>query len=171
MVPSVDDHDGLIDLSSASEEDLCRLVGVGPALARSIIAWREEKGGFASVDDLGEIRGIGGSRLELLRPQVTVTRPPRARPSRPVERAAAPDDDEPAGAAEDVVLDPAQVRVAPRRALARRRLPAVVDPPGRDAEGERNLAAFLRENSVNVALVGLAIAAQLLVIVLVVWVL
>jgi competence ComEA-like helix-hairpin-helix protein len=171
MVPTVDDHDGLIDLASATEADLCRLVGVGPALAKNIVDWREENGGFASVDELAGIKGIGEGRLELLRPQVFVGDAPRARRAAPAEPADAPGAGEAAGAADDVVLDAERVRVAPRRALARRRLPAVLDAPGRDAEGGRNLAAFLRENSVNVALVGLAVAAQLLVIVLVVWVL
>ena len=70
-----------------------------------------------------------------------------------------------------VVLPAERAPSAPRRALARRRLPAVVDAPAPGAEPERGLAAFLRDNTVNVALLGLAVAAQLLVIVLVVWVL
>jgi competence ComEA-like helix-hairpin-helix protein len=174
MVSPVDDHEGLIDLSSATEEDLCRLVGVGPALAKNIIAWRQENGGFASVDELAGIKGIGEGRLELLRPQVFVGGGAAARPPRhaePVDAAGAADAPGDADGAEDVVLEPGRVRVAPRRALARRRLPAVVDPQGPDAEEQRTLAGFLRENSVNVALVGMAVAAQLLVVILVVWVL
>ena len=36
MVPSVTNDHGLIDLTSATEDDLCRLVGVGPALASQL---------------------------------------------------------------------------------------------------------------------------------------
>jgi competence ComEA-like helix-hairpin-helix protein len=175
MVPSVE-HDGLIDLTSATADDLCRLVGVGPALASRIVAWRDENGGFASVDQLAGIKGIGQSRLELLRPQVVVRpagpqadggagQPPHPQP--PVDPGPVIEDEPLDGD----VLPPAPVRSGPRRALARRRLPAVVDAPGPRAEPERSFAAFLRDNSVNAALLGLAVAAQLLVIVLVVWVL
>jgi competence ComEA-like helix-hairpin-helix protein len=59
-----------IDLSSASEEELLELSGVGPALARRIVAWREEHGGFESVDQLSEVRGISPRVLEELRPHV-----------------------------------------------------------------------------------------------------
>jgi competence ComEA-like helix-hairpin-helix protein len=174
MVPSVDDDADLIDLASATEEDLCRLVGVGPALAKNIIAWREENGGFTSVDELGGIKGIGAGRLELLRPQVTLGEAadaPRVAPP-----GAPPAADEADGAKgervpEDHVLGPERVRVAPRRALARRRLPAVVDTQGPGVEGERSLGGFLRENGLNLALVGVALAVQLLVIILIVWVL
>jgi competence ComEA-like helix-hairpin-helix protein len=59
-----------IDLSSASEDELLELSGVGPALARRIVAWREEHGGFESVDQLSEVRGISPRVLEELRPHV-----------------------------------------------------------------------------------------------------
>jgi competence ComEA-like helix-hairpin-helix protein len=173
MVPSVDDADR-IDLASATEEDLCRLVGVGPALAKSIIAWREENGGFTSVDELGGIKGIGAGRLELLRPQVTVGEAADERPLAPADEPDAADEPDREGRAtapDDVVLGPERVRVAPRRALARRRLPAVVDPREPGVEGERTLGTFLRDNGLNVALVGAAVAVQLLVIILIVWVL
>jgi competence ComEA-like helix-hairpin-helix protein len=58
-----------IDLSSASEDELLELSGVGP-LARRIVAWREEHGGFESVDQLSEVRGISPRVLEELRPHV-----------------------------------------------------------------------------------------------------
>ena len=47
------------------------LDGVGPATAEKIIQWRTENGGFTSVDDLGEVPGIGPKKLEALRSQVT----------------------------------------------------------------------------------------------------
>lgn len=62
---------GPISLSSATEADLDELDGIGPTLAARIVAWRLEHGGFASVDQLTEVPGIGDVRLESLRSQVT----------------------------------------------------------------------------------------------------
>jgi competence protein ComEA len=60
-----------ISLGSATAEQLDTLDGVGPATAEKIIQWRTEHGGFTSVDDLGEVPGIGPKKLEALRSQVT----------------------------------------------------------------------------------------------------
>ena len=59
-----------MSLSSASAEQLEGLDGIGPAIAARIVEWRGAHGGFASVDQLGEVPGIGPGRLEALRPQV-----------------------------------------------------------------------------------------------------
>ena len=60
-----------ISLGNATAEQLDTLDGVGPATAAKIIQWRAEHGGFSSVDDLGEVPGIGPKKLEALRSQVT----------------------------------------------------------------------------------------------------
>lgn len=67
-----DDPTEPIDLNTADETELDRLPGVGPATAAAIVAFREESGGFRSVDDLLDVRGIGEAKLEQLRPLVTV---------------------------------------------------------------------------------------------------
>jgi len=59
-----------ISLSSATPEQLQELDGVGPATAAKIVAWRTEHGGFRSIDDLGQVPGIGAKRLATLRPLV-----------------------------------------------------------------------------------------------------
>lgn len=61
---------GPVSLNAATAEQLDGLDGVGPATAEKILAWRREHGGFASVDDLGQIPGIGPKKLETLRGQV-----------------------------------------------------------------------------------------------------
>ncbi len=61
-----------LDLNTATAEELDTLPGVGPATAAAIIAQREASGGFRSVDDLLEVRGIGEAKLEQIRPQVRV---------------------------------------------------------------------------------------------------
>ncbi len=62
----------LINLNSATALDLDTLPRIGPAMAARIIAWRDENGPFASVDDLLQITGIGDKTFESLRPLVTV---------------------------------------------------------------------------------------------------
>jgi competence protein ComEA len=59
-----------ISLNTASAEQLDTLEGVGPATAAKILAWRREHGGFRSVEDLGQVPGIGPKRLAALRPRV-----------------------------------------------------------------------------------------------------
>jgi len=61
-----------VDLNVATQEGLDALPGVGPVLAGRIIAWRTAHGRFTSVDELGEVPGIGPKALERLRPLVRV---------------------------------------------------------------------------------------------------
>jgi competence protein ComEA len=61
---------GPVSLSSATVEQLDTLDGVGPGLAQKIIDYRTQHGGFRSVDELGEVPGIGEKRLESLRAQL-----------------------------------------------------------------------------------------------------
>lgn len=61
-----------LDLNSASVEQLDGLPGVGPVTASAIVAWRDANGRFASIDQLGEVDGIGPARLDKLRNLVHV---------------------------------------------------------------------------------------------------
>jgi competence protein ComEA len=63
---------GLVNLNTATVEELDTLPGVGPVTAAAIVAWREANGAFAGVDQLGEVDGIGPARLEKLRALVHV---------------------------------------------------------------------------------------------------
>lgn len=63
---------GPVDLNSADAGALDALPGIGPALAQRILQWRGAHGRFTSVDELGEVSGIGDATLERLRPLVRV---------------------------------------------------------------------------------------------------
>jgi len=62
----------LVNLNTATLDELDTLPGVGPVTAQSILDWREENGGFTSVDELLEVDGIGPVTLDKLTPLVTV---------------------------------------------------------------------------------------------------
>lgn len=61
-----------LNLNTATLEQLDTLDGVGPATAQKILDFREEQGGFGSVEDLGQVPGIGEKRLAALREKVRV---------------------------------------------------------------------------------------------------
>jgi competence protein ComEA len=69
---AAEEGDGPVNLNSATAEQLDTLDGVGPATAQKILEYRRLHGGFSTIDDLGQIPGIGPKRLESLRSQVTV---------------------------------------------------------------------------------------------------
>lgn len=52
-----------IGINSAGPDDLAALPGIGEELAGRIISYREEKGGFTSVSELVEVRGIGDKKF------------------------------------------------------------------------------------------------------------
>jgi len=60
--------DGQIVLSKATLADLVHLPGVGDATAQRILDKRKELQGFKSIDQLGEVKGIGKKTLEKLTP-------------------------------------------------------------------------------------------------------
>jgi competence protein ComEA len=61
-----------LNLNTATLEQLDLLSGIGPTTAQKILDAREERGGFGSIDELGEIPGIGEKRLASLREEVTL---------------------------------------------------------------------------------------------------
>lgn len=49
---------GLFNLNTASKEQLCTIPGIGETRAEAILRYREEKGGFASVEEIMQVDGI-----------------------------------------------------------------------------------------------------------------
>ncbi|MEC3977275.1 ComEA family DNA-binding protein [Amycolatopsis sp. H20-H5] len=63
---------GRIDLNTATPEQLDSLPGVGEVMARRIVEWRAAHGGFAKVEQLRDVEGIGETKFSKLRDQVSV---------------------------------------------------------------------------------------------------
>ena len=63
---------GPVSINTADLAGLDTLPGVGPVLAQRILDWRGEHGRFTTVDELGEVSGIGEKLLAQLRPLVTL---------------------------------------------------------------------------------------------------
>lgn len=62
----------LIDINTASLDALQEIPGVGPVLATRIVTYREQNGGFQSVEQLMEVSGIGEATFAQMKPMVTV---------------------------------------------------------------------------------------------------
>ena len=75
-----------LDLNQATVDELDALPGVGPAIARRIVAFREKNGAFKRIEDLMNVRGIGEKTFLRLRDRITVQSPSSA----PKEQAKSP---------------------------------------------------------------------------------
>jgi competence protein ComEA len=60
-----------IDINAASASQIEALPGIGPALAKRIVAHRDSTGAFADFAAVCEVRGVGPALAERLRPLVT----------------------------------------------------------------------------------------------------
>ena len=61
-----------MSLNTASEADLLQLPGIGPGLARAILADRAARGPFQTIQDLKRVRGIGDATLNALEGRILV---------------------------------------------------------------------------------------------------
>lgn len=65
-------EDGIININTASLEELQKINGVGEVKAKSIINYREKNGGFKSIDEMKNIEGIGDKTFEKMKDQITI---------------------------------------------------------------------------------------------------
>ena len=64
---------GVVNINTASSEELQLLPRVGPSLAGRIIAFREANGPFKTVDEILAVKGIGESSFEKLEPYIVIS--------------------------------------------------------------------------------------------------
>lgn len=64
--------DSKININTASQEELEKISGIGPALAQRIIEYRKENGKFKNIDELKNVSGIGDKKFESIKSQVTI---------------------------------------------------------------------------------------------------
>ena len=69
---SSSDISGKININTASQEELETLPGIGETKAAAIIAYREDNGDFASIEDIQNVSGIGEATYNNLKEFITV---------------------------------------------------------------------------------------------------
>jgi competence protein ComEA len=63
----------LVNINTATKEELVTLKGIGDKKAQAIIDYRKKNGDFKSVDDLEKVEGIGPGTMKQIRSQLSVT--------------------------------------------------------------------------------------------------
>lgn len=61
----------LVNINTATAEELETVTVIGPVLAQAILDYRAEHGDFQTLDELLEVRGIGSAKLDAMRDEIT----------------------------------------------------------------------------------------------------
>lgn len=62
----------IINLNTATKEELMTLDGIGEVTAEKILEYRDKNNGFLTIDELTEVDGIGEGKLEKIRNRITI---------------------------------------------------------------------------------------------------
>lgn len=62
----------VVNVNTATTEELQTIRGIGPAIAGRILEYRKEHGPFDKIEDLAKIHGIGESKLQRMKTQVSI---------------------------------------------------------------------------------------------------
>ena len=68
---AAEDVAGVVNINTATAEQIAFLPGIGPKTAERIVAFRQEKGGFKKPTDLMQVKGIGDKTFERISPYLT----------------------------------------------------------------------------------------------------
>ena len=61
-----------VNINTASQEELDTLQGIGPSTATKIIEYREKNGKFKTIEDIKNVTGIGDSKFEAIKENISV---------------------------------------------------------------------------------------------------
>lgn len=76
-----------INLNTATQEELDKLPGIGPAKAKAIVDDRSKNGPFKTIEDLKRVKGIGAATFDKLKADITVSGGESAKPAAPAKSA------------------------------------------------------------------------------------
>jgi competence protein ComEA len=76
--PAAKPAPAVVNLNTATVEQLDALPGIGPATASRIVEYRQKNGAFKKIEDLMNVRGIGEKNFLKLKPLITVGAPKTA---------------------------------------------------------------------------------------------
>ena len=62
----------MVNINTADEKALDTLPGVGPAMAKRIIEFRETEGAFQSIEDIKKVRGIGDAKFAKMKDKICI---------------------------------------------------------------------------------------------------
>lgn len=65
-------EDGIVNLNTADAETLKTLSGIGDSKAQAILAYREEHGGFSSIEEIMQVPGIKESTFSMIKDKIAV---------------------------------------------------------------------------------------------------
>lgn len=133
-----------LDAELASSEELTRLPGVGPALARRIVADRTRSGPFGDLEGLDRVPGLGPALLARLSPHLSF----RGRPAVPFDTGPAGARARAAGSRRGIATDPAESGRA-SGAVRMAAPPGILSQPPWGGAGAGPVAATLNAGSVT----------------------
>lgn len=62
----------VVNINTADENELQKIRGVGPAIAKRIVDYREQNGKFQTIEDIKKVRGIGDKTFEKMKDKITI---------------------------------------------------------------------------------------------------
>ena len=63
---------GQVNINTADEKELDTLPGIGPAMAKRIIEYRETEGSFQQIEDIKKIKGIGEAKFAKIKDKISI---------------------------------------------------------------------------------------------------